>query len=213
LPAGKSYRQVQAIEQLAALPVGQLGPRRAQARKGEDGRTRPWEPIRHAAGTASSQRFVKMMFCLVELRGLKPLTPCLQRAVISRDLELELAVLRAVSNRAVPLSTGVNGTLMARQPSARRRHRVTCMRVRPIRVCSARIRPRPARTLRFCRTFRTGWCGPALRATPAVSGRGRGSAGQGPGRRARWAAPTVPAVLPADRWRVAGLRGGDGMCS
>jgi hypothetical protein len=56
------------------------------------------------------------VFCLVgvELRGLEPLTPCLQIAVISLLAVAELVVGLAMSGRWVPLVTGANGTLMAR---------------------------------------------------------------------------------------------------
>ena len=47
------------------------------------GRTRPREPIGHVAGTAPQQRFLGTVFYQVgvELRGLEPLTPCLQRSL------------------------------------------------------------------------------------------------------------------------------------
>ena len=53
-------------------------------------------------------------FYQVELRGLEPLTPCLQIAVISRVMCCELRCCMAVADRGVPAVTSVNGTLMAR---------------------------------------------------------------------------------------------------
>jgi hypothetical protein len=46
----------------------------------------------------------------VELRGLEPLTPCLQIAVIGRVKRPELGELPPVSYRDVPPLTEVNGT-------------------------------------------------------------------------------------------------------
>jgi hypothetical protein len=51
--------------------------------------------------------------CLVELSGLEPLTPCLQIVVIMQEPRRELACIRPMSDRGMPLLTGVNGTLMA----------------------------------------------------------------------------------------------------
>jgi hypothetical protein len=55
-------------------------------------------------------------FCLVEveLRGLEPLTPCLQIAAIGQVMQPELGGRLSVGDRGVPSVTGVNGTLMAR---------------------------------------------------------------------------------------------------
>jgi hypothetical protein len=51
-------------------------------------------------------------FCLVELRGLEPLTPCLQSDVfVCRD-SADLVRQLSVSSRDVPLVTVANGTLM-----------------------------------------------------------------------------------------------------
>jgi hypothetical protein len=57
------------------------------------------------------------VFCLVgvELRGLEPLTPCLQSTVISRELRPDQDRRSSVVDRGVPLVTSVNGTLMARR--------------------------------------------------------------------------------------------------
>jgi hypothetical protein len=55
------------------------------------------------------------MFCLVELRGLEPLTPCLQIDVFARATGAELARELPLSIRGVPLVTLLNGTLMARR--------------------------------------------------------------------------------------------------
>jgi hypothetical protein len=51
----------------------------------------------------------------VELSGLEPLTPCLQIAVIMQELQRELACGPPVSDRGIPLLTGVIDTLMARR--------------------------------------------------------------------------------------------------
>jgi hypothetical protein len=54
-------------------------------------------------------------FCLVELRGLEPLTPCLQIAVTDQPAGVELDLGLPVSDRRVPLAPGPNGTVMAHQ--------------------------------------------------------------------------------------------------
>jgi hypothetical protein len=56
----------------------------------------------------------------VELRGLDPLTPCLQIAVINEDSWPDLRGWPSVSDRGVPSATRVNGTLMARRDGRRR---------------------------------------------------------------------------------------------
>jgi hypothetical protein len=54
----------------------------------------------------------------VELRGLEPLTPCLQSDVfVYRDRADQVSRL-SVSSREIPLLTPVNGTLMARDLGA-----------------------------------------------------------------------------------------------
>ena len=53
-------------------------------------------------------------FCLVELRGLEPLTPCLQSAVSACGAAPDLAADAPGSVRETPRCTGGNGTLMAR---------------------------------------------------------------------------------------------------
>ena len=58
------------------------------------------------------------VFCL-ELRGLEPLTPCLQIAVIDRPAVAELGLGLAVSDRRVPFAPGANGTVMARRGGGR----------------------------------------------------------------------------------------------
>jgi hypothetical protein len=57
---------------------------------------------------------VKCEDLLVELRGLEPLTPCLQIAVSSWADIADLGKLLSAVDRTVPLRTVVNGTLMAR---------------------------------------------------------------------------------------------------
>jgi hypothetical protein len=54
------------------------------------------------------------VFCLVELRGLEPLTPCLQIAVTGRVTCRELGCCVSATDLGIPAVTGVNGTLMAR---------------------------------------------------------------------------------------------------
>jgi hypothetical protein len=54
----------------------------------------------------------------VELRGLEPLTPCLQIAVTIRPPGPELGGGLSASDRGTPLATGGNGTLMARREAA-----------------------------------------------------------------------------------------------
>jgi hypothetical protein len=64
-------------------------------------------------------------FGLVELRGLEPLTPCLQSDVFACVSGSDLHSRLSVRDRHVPLRTGVNGTLMARDLGlGRRRQRV-----------------------------------------------------------------------------------------
>jgi hypothetical protein len=53
-------------------------------------------------------------FSQVELRGLEPLTPCLQSDVFIRVSGLDLRDRLSLSDRHVPLWHGGNGTLMAR---------------------------------------------------------------------------------------------------
>ena len=53
--------------------------------------------------------------CLVELSGLEPLTPCLQIAVSSCADIADLRSQPSLSDRGIPLLTGVNGTLMAKR--------------------------------------------------------------------------------------------------
>jgi hypothetical protein len=53
-------------------------------------------------------------FGLVELRGLEPLTPCLQSDVYARCDGADLARQLSVSSREIPQPTPANGTLMAR---------------------------------------------------------------------------------------------------
>jgi hypothetical protein len=65
--------------------------------------------------------------CLVELRGLEPLTPCLQIAVIGRVMRWELGRCMAVANRGVPAVTSFNGTLMAQAPRSMVRIAVSCL--------------------------------------------------------------------------------------
>jgi hypothetical protein len=74
------------------------------------------EPDRATQYTLKAMRSEKRKTSLtcVELRGLEPLTPCLQIAVIVRVTGSELDDRPPVSDRGVPLLTGVNGTLMAR---------------------------------------------------------------------------------------------------
>ena len=83
------------------------------------------------------------MFCLVlvwvELRGLEPLTPCLQIAVIGPQTGTELGGSLAVSNRDMPPMTRLNGTLMARLPGLRD---LLIRRIVP-RVRSVRGNPNP----------------------------------------------------------------------
>jgi len=59
------------------------------------------------------------VFCLmelrVELRGLEPLTPCLQIGLSTCGQDADLASEVPASIRDVPLATGVNGTLMAQR--------------------------------------------------------------------------------------------------
>ena len=50
----------------------------------------------------------------MELRGLEPLTPCLQIGLSTCGHAADLVSGLSVSDRNVPLLTGVNGTLMAR---------------------------------------------------------------------------------------------------
>ena len=66
-------------------------------------------------GTPASQVIFVREFCLVELRGLEPLTPCLQSDVYERGGHADLVSQLPVSSRGVPLVTMVNGTLMARR--------------------------------------------------------------------------------------------------
>ena len=74
----KRLRHGLVIVPLTGQQGARRGPGRAQERQGD--RTGHGETIGHAAGTASPERFVRTAFCLVgvELRGLEPLTPCLQ---------------------------------------------------------------------------------------------------------------------------------------
>jgi hypothetical protein len=51
----------------------------------------------------------------VELRGLEPLTPCLQSDVFVCCDGADLARQLSVSSREIPLLTSGNGTLMARR--------------------------------------------------------------------------------------------------
>jgi hypothetical protein len=53
----------------------------------------------------------------VELRGLEPLTPCLQIAVSTWSAAADLGSVVLPSTRQVPRVTGINGTLMARPAS------------------------------------------------------------------------------------------------
>ena len=76
-------------------------------------------------GTAASQAIFVREFCLVELRGLEPLTPCLQSDVFTRDARADLARRLSVSSREVPLPTPVNGTLMTRRACWAERSRPT----------------------------------------------------------------------------------------
>jgi hypothetical protein len=71
---------------------------------------------RLANGTSTRSMVRTGVFCLVEveLRGLEPLTPCLQIAVITQQPRRELADKLSTSSHSVPPLTGVNGTLMAR---------------------------------------------------------------------------------------------------
>jgi hypothetical protein len=55
----------------------------------------------------------------VELRGLEPLTPCLQIGLSTHGQGADLVSKLSVSIREVPLVTEVNGTLMARLPVVR----------------------------------------------------------------------------------------------
>jgi hypothetical protein len=57
----------------------------------------------------------ELKFLPVELRGLEPLTPCLQIVVITQEPGRELACGPPVSDRGIPLVTLLNGTLMARR--------------------------------------------------------------------------------------------------
>jgi hypothetical protein len=57
-------------------------------------------------------------FAEVELRGLEPLTPCLQSDVFVCCDRADLAGQLSVSSREIPLLTPVNGTLMARDLGA-----------------------------------------------------------------------------------------------
>ena len=68
-------------------------------------------------------------FYLVELRGLEPLTPCLQIAVTGRVVCHELACCVFATDLGIPALAGVNGTLMARSG----RH-ATCGAARAVRV-------------------------------------------------------------------------------
>jgi hypothetical protein len=54
------------------------------------------------------------VFSQVKLRGLEPLTPCLQIAVISRVMRSELGCYVSATNHGIPAMAGANGTLMAR---------------------------------------------------------------------------------------------------
>jgi hypothetical protein len=55
----------------------------------------------------------------VELRRFELLTPCLQIAVSTCGQAADLAIGSTVSDRSVPLVTGVSGTLMARRSWSR----------------------------------------------------------------------------------------------
>jgi hypothetical protein len=55
-------------------------------------------------------------FCLVELKGLEPLTPCLQIVASAGAQGTELGEGPPAGIRGVLLLTIVNGTLMARRP-------------------------------------------------------------------------------------------------
>ena len=57
---------------------------------------------------------VKCEYLRVELRGLEPLTPCLQIGFSSRGYGPDRGGELSVRDRSIPLVTGVNGTLMAR---------------------------------------------------------------------------------------------------
>jgi hypothetical protein len=59
-------------------------------------------------------RIVSQVELRVELRGLEPLTPCLQSDVFIRVSGLDLRDRLSLSDRHVPLWPGGNGTLMAR---------------------------------------------------------------------------------------------------
>ena len=82
------------------------------------------------------------MFCLVgvELRGLEPLTPCLQIAVIGLLAVSELVVSLAMGGLWVPLVTGANGTLMARRFLG---HTAAGSGLSPRCSASLRYHPRP----------------------------------------------------------------------
>jgi hypothetical protein len=53
-----------------------------------------------------------LTFCLVELRGLEPLTPCLQSDVSTRVSGPDLRNRLSLSDRHVPLRTGGNDAPM-----------------------------------------------------------------------------------------------------
>jgi hypothetical protein len=65
-------------------------------------------------GTSEPTGDLGRVFSQVELRGLEPLTPCLQSDVFTRDGRADLVRQLSVSDRHVPLLTLANGTLMAR---------------------------------------------------------------------------------------------------
>src|ERR1700761_4892863 len=73
-------------------------------------------------------------FCLVEveLRGLEPVTPCLQIAIISRVMCCELGFCMAMTDRGIPAVTGVHGTLMARSCPSRHAPCGAARAVRPV---------------------------------------------------------------------------------
>jgi hypothetical protein len=84
------------------------------------------------------------VFCLVEveLRGLEPLTPCLQIAVTGRVVRRELGCCVSAIDHEIPAVAGINGTLMARSwPPRHLRSHTSCQGV----GAAARSQDRPGR--------------------------------------------------------------------